>query len=225
MATLLCCGGLLLVTARAAGSITSEKERDCWDSLISTPLDARDIVWGKFLGNFWALRGVLFTLAVIWLPALTLRPEFLVAIGFTLLIFAILVAFVAILGVHVSLRSKNSLRSLGTALAIGLFVGGGYLAFCCPLAEIGAHGSEQGLLVGLAPCMPFLVAVPGLFNAEVWSRDRSGTFIVAYVLGLIGYFFATVILYVWTVERFDELSERSVRRDYGEMKPRERPSL
>ena len=58
MSTFLCCCGLLLLTARAAGSITSEKERDCWVSLIGTPLEAGQIVKAKILGSLWSLRGL-----------------------------------------------------------------------------------------------------------------------------------------------------------------------
>ena len=76
MSTFLSCCGLLLLTARAAGSITSEKERDCWVSLISTPLDARQIVKAKILGSLWSLRGLVPFLAVVWLPALLLRPPY-----------------------------------------------------------------------------------------------------------------------------------------------------
>ena len=57
MGTLLGCGGLLLVASRAAGSITSEKERDCWTSLLSTPLEPGEIVWAKIFGSIWSLRG------------------------------------------------------------------------------------------------------------------------------------------------------------------------
>ncbi len=57
MSTFLCCCGLLLLTVRAAGSITSEKERDCWVSLISTPLEGGQIVKAKILGSLWSLRG------------------------------------------------------------------------------------------------------------------------------------------------------------------------
>ena len=90
------------VDARAAGSITSEKERDCWVSLISTPLEAGQIVKAKILGSLWSLRGLVPFLAVVWLPALLLRPSYFWGIVFTLLDLGILAAFTATLGVYCS---------------------------------------------------------------------------------------------------------------------------
>ena len=109
MSTFLSCCGLLLLTARAAGSITSEKERDCWVSLISTPLEARQIVKAKILGSLWSLRGLVPFLAVVWLPALLLRPSYFWGIAFSLLDLGILAAFTATLGVYCSLCSKSTL--------------------------------------------------------------------------------------------------------------------
>ena len=57
MGTLLACGALLMVAARAAGSIASERERDCWTSLLSTPLEPGEIIWAKIAGSVWSIRG------------------------------------------------------------------------------------------------------------------------------------------------------------------------
>ena len=132
MSTFLGCCGLLLLTARAAGSITSEKERDCWVSLISTPLEGRQIVKAKILGSLWSLRGLVPFLAVVWLPALMLRPLYFWGIAFTLLDLGILAAFAATLGVYCSLSSKSTLRAMGAALGIAILVGGGYLHVLLP---------------------------------------------------------------------------------------------
>ena len=55
MGALVGCGGLLLIAARAAGSITSEKERDCWVPLIEhalgTPRDRPGQDRGKYMGR------------------------------------------------------------------------------------------------------------------------------------------------------------------------------
>ena len=140
MSTFLCCCGLLLLTARAAGSITSEKERDCWVSLISTPLEAGQIVKAKILGSLWSLRGLVPFLAVVWLPALLLRPSYFWGIAFTLLDLGILAAFTATLGVYCSQRSKSTLRAMAAALGIAIVVGGGYLMCCCPMVAVGSRG-------------------------------------------------------------------------------------
>ncbi len=43
--------GLILIGVRAAGSITSEREKDTWIGLLSTPLAAGEIATGKIVGQ------------------------------------------------------------------------------------------------------------------------------------------------------------------------------
>ena len=82
MGVALACGGLLLVASRAAGSITSEKERDCWTSLISTPLEPGEIVWAKIAGSVWSIRGLVMLLLLILGLGLLLDPKFIIPLGF-----------------------------------------------------------------------------------------------------------------------------------------------
>ena len=111
MSTFLGCCGLLLVVVRAAGAITAEKERDCWASLISTPLEPGQIIKAKVVGSIWSLRGLMPLLAVVWLPAVLLRPSFFLSIPFTLLALGVLAVFAAMLGVYCSQCSQNTLRA------------------------------------------------------------------------------------------------------------------
>ena len=215
MSTFLSCCGLLLLTARAAASITSEKERDCWVSLIGTPLEARQIVKAKVLGSLWSLRGLAPFLAVVWLPALLLRPEYILGIVFTLLDLWILAAFVATLGVYCSLRSKSTLRAMGAALGIAILVGGGYLMCCCPVVAMGSsRGPESGILLGFAPCMPFLLAWPGVASIESHHNfgNEFGSAMAAYVIGTIGYAAAALMMMFTAIEQFDEKSGRTQGR-------------
>ncbi len=215
MSTFLGCCGLLLLTARAAGSITGEKERDCWVSLISTPLAAEQIVRAKVLGGLWSLRGLAPFLAVVWLPALFLRPSYFWGIAFSLLSLGILAAFTATLGVYCSLRSKSTLRAMGAALTIAIVIGGGYMMCCCPLVELGARsGNGDGLQLGLAPCMPFLLGWPGYASMQLdpssyHGPDREfGGFTAAYLIGTIGYAGIAIVMMFNAIEQFDERSGR-----------------
>ena len=175
MGTFLGCCGLLLLTARAAGSITAEKERDCWVSLIGTPLEEREIVTAKILGSLWSLRVLVPFLAVVWLPALTLRPDISIGIAFSLLDLGILAAFTATLGVYCSLSSKSTLRAMAAALGIALVIGGGYMLCCCPMVELGSRGGgDEGLVLGVAPCMPFLLFWPGVAGMTLGGGYHGG---------------------------------------------------
>ncbi len=72
--TFLVLGGLqfllsgLFVAIRCAGSITSERERQTWDSLVLTRLDARQILRGKLWGQIDAVGPYLFTYLFASLP-------------------------------------------------------------------------------------------------------------------------------------------------------------
>ena len=52
--------------APAAAGIASERARKTWNSLIATPLTARDILRSKMLAALWQMRWVLTTLLVLW---------------------------------------------------------------------------------------------------------------------------------------------------------------
>jgi ABC-type transport system involved in multi-copper enzyme maturation permease subunit len=217
MGAFLSCCGLLVLTARAASAITSEKERDCWVSLIATPLDGRQIITAKILGNFWSLRWLAPFVAVVWLPALIVRPDCcLFGITLSLLQCCILAAFAATLGVAYSLGAKNTLRAIGAALGTVLLVGGGYLMCCCPVIAIGSGpGSGRVMELGLAPCIPFLLGWPGAACQMIVDGQRFsefGGFMAACLLGTIGYLVATAVLFATNVESFDAKSERAPRR-------------
>jgi ABC-type transport system involved in multi-copper enzyme maturation permease subunit len=216
MSTFLSCCGLLLMTARAAGSITVEKERDSWVSLIGTPLEGAQIVKAKIMGSLWSLRGLAPFLAVVLLPALTLRPSFFLGMLFSLLNLGILAAFLAALGVYCSLRSKSTLRAMAAALGITLVIGGGYMLCCCPVMELGARGGgDEGFILGAAPCMPFLLFWPELAGMMIDRNYRGGPperdfglFMAACLIGTIGYAVAGGMIMVATVDQFDEQSGR-----------------
>ncbi len=54
----------LSILLRAAVAISSERQRGTWDSLLTSPLQAREIVVGKLCGSLYALRWLI--LAAIW---------------------------------------------------------------------------------------------------------------------------------------------------------------
>ena len=113
MSTFLCCCGLLLLIARAAGSITSKRERDCWTSLISTAVR----IWrDRSRPRFWAASGrCAGSRCWSWsgCPAILLRPSYILGIAFSLLDLAILAAFAAALGIYCSQTAATTLRARG----------------------------------------------------------------------------------------------------------------
>ncbi|MBI3465215.1 MAG: ABC transporter permease subunit [Planctomycetes bacterium] len=201
------CAGLLLIGSRAAGLITSEKERDCWVSLLSTTLTAREIVDAKVLGNLYAARGVYALLVFLWVMAVLVHPPFLVAavplavtIGGTSL-------FATSLGLLISLRAKSTLRSMGATMGLMIFIGGGYMACVAPF--VFASNGDDVFILTLSGLVPFLLVFPGIVCVEGWPGGNEGPLMVsAYTLGTIGYWVAGCILWQQAVEQFDHWSGR-----------------
>ncbi|MFV2066226.1 MAG: ABC transporter permease [Pirellulales bacterium] len=203
------CGALLLIAMRAAGAIAGEKERDCWLSLVGTPLSARQIVFAKVAGNVYALRWILVVpvsiwalQVVLWFPYLLLLP---VLIGLLLL----LALFMSSMGVLYSFLCRTTLRAMGATLATSIFLGGGYFLLCClPLMITGpGRGSE----FVLAPCVPFLLVIPNLifvdFFDEFLGDDRYGM-LAAFFLGVVGYSVGTAMLNASMLANFDRWAGR-----------------
>lgn len=223
MGTIIACGGLLLVAARAASSITSERERDCWMSLISTPLEPGEIVWAKIIGSVWSLRGVVALLLFLWGSAVLLSPQFLIAVPFLLGTFVLLAFYAAALGVNFSLRCRNSLRAMAATLVTALFIGGLYL-FCCMPVMIAAmpRRADQGAFLVFTPCVPFLLAFPTIACAageHLFSgpRNEGATMMFAYLVGTVAYAIAGIALTSASIGNFERLAGRTVRRLAGEM--------
>lgn len=203
-------GVLLLIAARASGLVTVEKERDCWISLVSTPLSGAEVIRGKTLGNLYAARWGFALLLFAWLLGMTFDVGIALAAVGTMLALVLCSWFVTVLGLLYSLKSATSLRSLGFTLAVGVIVGGGYLFCCCPV--IAASGNpDDFMMIGFAPCMPFLLVYPPMaFATQNWGpHSEMMQLTMAYGLGLVGYLVACVVMTNYLVQEFDALSGRA----------------
>jgi len=203
-------GVLLMLAARASGLVTSEKERDCWLSLLSTPLSGREIIRGKLWGNLYSSRWSLVVLAVHWGVGVLLEPGFLLAALATLATFLLYAWYVTNLGLFFSLSSQTTLRAMGATLGTLLFTGGGYMFCCCMVAQ-GTGSSESDLALFLAPCIPFQIAFPTLAYLET-ARSYSmmdENMPIAYTLGTIGYLVVGAVLYWYMTAKFNRLAGRT----------------
>ncbi len=205
-------GILLLLAARAAGLITSEKERDCWLSLISTPLTGQEIVRGKMWGNLYSARWPLALLAGHWALGVFLDPRFLFAAVALLGTFALLAWYVTNLGLFFSLQSQTTLRAMGVTLGTLLFTGGGYMFCCCMMASSGGVGPGDETMIFLAGCIPFLSIYPFFAHFHYVKGHHVGNeegMAVAYGLGMVAYLIAAVVLYQLMVSDFDRRAGRT----------------
>jgi ABC-type transport system involved in multi-copper enzyme maturation permease subunit len=202
-------GLLLLQGARASSLITVEKERDTWISLISTPLSGAEIILGKLLGNLYAARWGIGLLMATWGLGLWFSVPFVMVIPIFLGTYLVCAISVSCIGLLYSLRSKTSLRAMGLTLATIMFLGGGYIACCCPVLEL-SGGSGDLAELGFAPCMPFLVAAPGVFYAEGFeNRGPDEEMVGAYVVGVVFYTILAASLVGYLTTQFDAAAGRT----------------
>lgn len=113
-------GAFLLVAFRAATTIGQERDRDCWVSLLSTPVSASEILFSKWLA---ALTPVFWTsafLAPIWFVAVWSGALGLWNILSIFVVLLINSAFLAAVGVYQSLRRQTTIQAIAVTLAIGI---------------------------------------------------------------------------------------------------------
>lgn len=123
--TCVACLLLIGVAIRAANTISGERDRVSWESLLSTPFEALAILGGKWLGSILSVRWGWAWIGLIWLiawPEVQLHP-----LGIPLFVFAWLVyaSLVALVGLWFSLVCATSLRALVcTLFALGTLMVG-----------------------------------------------------------------------------------------------------
>jgi ABC-type transport system involved in multi-copper enzyme maturation permease subunit len=222
---------VLILASVSAGCITSEKEKDSWISLITTPMDGWEILRGKVAGAFWSARYLFAGLLILWTTGVvagSLHP-----FGFVLLAGATTVysAFAVALGVHFSSICRTSTRSLVATFATLLFLNGGYM-LCCMPAFITSGADFLGVL--LVSGMTYYIegAAACSYQDVAQFFGASGSFIgeyrmhviFTYLLSVAGYGVAAFLLFQHRIARFDEDVERPRRNFLSNRFPKPDPS-
>ncbi|MBY0514253.1 MAG: ABC transporter permease subunit [Gemmataceae bacterium] len=191
---------LLLVSAQAVTSITSERDGAALDVLLVTDVSPNEFVFGKLLGVLYNTKEYLlppFLLAVFYAVrgALTKTPPgadpaaaFATNFGPLLAVLgalAVILLFAVVLGLHVSLRVTNSRLAIVNTLATVFFLSVGTLISIYLIVINGGDFANQWLSF-----VAFLVVGIGGF-LYVLSADRPSTALaVASVLCPLAMFYA-----------------------------------
>lgn len=126
----------LAVGLRAAVAIASERERDTWDSLLTSPLDGREIVVGKLWGSLYALRWLFAATLISWVACLILGEmsprEFVYQVALVLAVGA----FLAAAGVRISLATGTATRSMSVTIGVWMAAGAAVFAASWVLAGV-----------------------------------------------------------------------------------------
>jgi len=225
---------LLIVTNAAASTVTREKEDGSLDLLLTTPITSRYYIWGK-------LRGLVsFVLPLVAVPVLSaglfifydiirlLRegdvgfrwivfPEALLIMPGTLIIVA---AFASILGMHMSLRCRTTVRAVMSS--VGIMLGACATLGWCGITFLGQRGGSNPVTLALANFSPFTVLMllidpwswaPSAFSANN-PTDVNSNRIVIFVVSWIAT--AAYAMLVWSmyksmVKNFDMTIRRQSR--------------
>jgi ABC-type transport system involved in multi-copper enzyme maturation permease subunit len=115
------------VGLRASVAISSERERNTWDGLLTSPLTGAEIVNGKLVGSLFALRWLFLATLLAWglslgLGVITTR-EFLS----NLVPVVVVGAFLAAVGVRISVSTGTATRAM--SLTMGVWMGAGLALF------------------------------------------------------------------------------------------------
>jgi ABC-type Na+ efflux pump permease subunit len=220
LSTILYLFAALTIAGIAATGVTNERERDTWTSLVSTPLEAREIIQGKFLGAFFRIRIVLGLMVLIWSIGATVGAVHPFGLLLAALATTIFLSFIVTLGTFVSLRSRSSTRAILSVVAVLIFLNGGYLLCCVPVP-----GTIRGTL-GVTGITPFVMALAP-FSFHDFDSFLRGTsllharndLIFNFVGSLLSYALGGWAMYGVCLRRFDIEVDRP-RRDELTMAPR-----
>lgn len=211
---------IFLATAiRGAGAVLTERDRHTLDVLLTTPLSATRILWGKWWGCLLGMRWAWAWLGSIWLVGMAfggLAPIMLPALAISAGVYAATFAWI---GIYCSVIMKNSLHATVAALFLSLMAGGGYFLifmFCCILpVSMGGGGRGRDIdafvtfLSGFSPpaCLAWL-PIHEFTDRSMTLAHPNVPFAPFWVIGLIAWGAGGWFLARGSLARFRQLANR-----------------
>jgi ABC-type transport system involved in multi-copper enzyme maturation permease subunit len=230
---------ILAVSVRAAGTMTGEREKQTWDTLLTTPVDSSAILYGKWLGSILGVRWGMVWLAGIWAVALVTGGIHPLALPVVMLAWFVYAAFFAVLGLWYSTVCKTSLRAMVlTVFSVLTLCGGHWIMWmCCVFAARSGPGEAFEILAQaqLGVMTPPFVMGFAAFHEEMLqgSTVRDDEILVRLaafsLVGLVVWTGACAVLYAITSIRLRILTHRGPgvvaarlewdRRQRGSLRP------
>jgi ABC-type transport system involved in multi-copper enzyme maturation permease subunit len=223
--TMVTCLLLLGVAVRAAHSVSGERERHTLDELLTTPLETEDILYAKWYGSVWSLRGGWFWLGGIYGLGVLTGGLNILALPLLFVAWGVYACFVASLGLWFSTVCRTSLRAAVCTVftLLGLWGGHWLLWMCCgPVIFMGSGpGGGEALLTffefqagGLTP--PVALGALAFHGREFETfggrRNPMGELLVCIVIGFFIWGIVGVGIWNMTVDRFSALYARGSPR-------------
>lgn len=206
----LACLANLVISIQSATSITGEKERDTWLSLMSTPLDHHSILCAKIMGSLYSARYIGIIMLCTWAFAIVVTPPSVIAFVPFVIYTALTSIFFSVFGVFCSAYFATSWRALVASTIAVLLLHGGYLFCCLPVAISMGSGEEE--MVVLSVCVPFLLYSASLLSYGMHEPMHLPDLLFVMVTsGFVVYTTATILIYQTTSRSFDKLVGRVTR--------------
>jgi ABC-type transport system involved in multi-copper enzyme maturation permease subunit len=193
--------GYLMVAFRSASSIGEEKDRDCWISLLSTPITAREMIVSKVIGSFLTITPYVVVQMPILLYCAATTDLGILRLGYWLISVIVFGMAVASLGVYQSLVQSSTGRAIGMTLFISaIFSGLGQIFMILPM--MGAP--ELGKLV--LASLPWTPLGMSFIGEQIDSEFAEIAIMTVVYMVIIS--FGASILVASSIDRFPKISER-----------------
>lgn len=179
--------------------ILSEKESDTWLTLLSTPVEASEILSSKAIATVWDWRLSIAFVLISWLLAsisIAINPIFILI---TAIIWSVQLVFFLILGLRFGMTSKSfqsaALKSIGTWILLQIMI---------PLACLFILGLDDIM----ASIQPTFFAITLLIFADN-SKPVNTTFILTGLIIMLIMTFSSLMIYKSLCLNFNKLTDRT----------------
>lgn len=159
--------GSIAVGYGGARGIAAERERNTWETLISSLYDGRELLLARVFGSIWCARWPGTILLGLWAIGVLTGALHPIGAILGLGVLASAWTFVALLGTCISLHSQTVGGALAWTLIAGLFASFGYLFCAIPVIP--------NSLIALSGCSPYLVysATLSFLELDEWIHPSS----------------------------------------------------
>jgi ABC-type transport system involved in multi-copper enzyme maturation permease subunit len=211
---------LVGVAVRAATSISSERDRLTWDSLLTSPLETRDILFAKWLGSLLSVRWGWLWLGAIWGVGSALGGLHVLALPVLLLAWMIYGGLLAIVGLWFSLVCQTSLRAIIWTFFAILAVAAGCLVLPVYSSPLFQHLGPNAIWVrwlyrfnmGMAPPVVLGRMLPFGWEGRLPGGGRKPGWEMEFgLLGLCCWAAAAVILWIVMSKQFRRMTGRQTQ--------------
>lgn len=136
---------LLGIGIRASGAVSGERDKQTLDSLLTSPLQTKEILFAKWLGSILSVRWALLWLCIIWALGAVTGGLDRTCLPWLIVAWCVYAAFMAAMGLYFSTVHSTTQRASIWTLTVTAFIFGGHWAFSyfCFLLPTGGMGPRS----------------------------------------------------------------------------------